>query len=278
MVRENNDVLTTADRNPGEQGNALLLRADADGIATLTLNRADKFNALSVDLLQALLAGINEVGADPDVRVVILAATGKAFCTGHDLKEMLADRREESIRDLFRLCSDVMLAIARIRQPVIAKVQGVATAAGCQLVATCDLAVASDAARFAVSGVNLGLFCATPMVALTRNLSRKHAMDLLMTGRFIDAAVAEEWGLINQAVPPDQLDEATLRLAGTIAAKSPAAVALGKRLFYAQLEAGIEQAYALASETMVCNMLTCDAQAGIDAFVRKQPTPEWTGR
>ena len=271
-------MLTTADRYSGDEATALLLRADSGGIATLTLNRADKFNALSVDVLTALLAAIRAVGADPSVRVVVLAAAGKAFCTGHDLKEMLADPGEDSIRGLFRLCSDVMLAIARIPQPVIAKVQGVATAAGCQLVATCDLAVAADVARFAVSGVNLGLFCSTPMVALTRNLSRKHAMDLLVTGRFIDAAVAEEWGLINQAVPADQLDEAVLRLAGEIAAKSPAAVALGKRLFYAQLEAGIEQAYALACETMACNMSTRDAQAGIDAFVRKQPMPEWTGR
>lgn len=271
-------MLTTTDRNPNQQNTGPLLRTDTDGIATLTLNRPDKFNALSVDLLEALLAGIKAVGADPEIRAVILAASGNAFCTGHDLKEMLADTSEESIRGLFRLCSDVMLAIARIPQPVIAKVQGVATAAGCQLVATCDLAVAAETARFAVSGVNLGLFCSTPMVALTRNLSRKRAMDLLLTGRFIDSSVAEDWGLINQSVPPDQLDEITWRLASTIAGKSPAAVAIGKRLFYAQLEAGIEQAYALASETMVCNMLTCDAQAGIGAFVRKQPMPEWSGR
>lgn len=257
---------------------APLSRADANGIATITLNRPDKFNALSRDLLSRLLSELRAIGDDPDIRVVVLAAAGKAFCTGHDLKEMRADPGDAAMRALFRLCADVMLAIVRIPQPVIAKVQGVATAAGCQLVATCDLAVAAEGCRFAVSGVNLGLFCSTPMVALTRNVSRKHAMELLLTGEFIDAGVAERWGLINRVVPADRLDAAVDGLAGLIAAKSPAAVSLGKRLFYTQMEAGIEAAYAAASETMVCNMLTSDAQAGIDAFLARQPMPEWTGR
>lgn len=255
-----------------------LSRRDTDGIATLTLNRPDKFNALSVELLTELDYEFRSIGDDRSVRAVILAGAGKAFCTGHDLKEMRADSSDAAIRSLFRLCADVMLAIAGIPQPVIAKVHGVATAAGCQLVATCDLAVAAEHARFAVSGVNLGLFCSTPMVALSRNLSRKQAMEMLVTGDFIDAATAERWGLINRAVPAGELDAAAARMAASVASKSPAAVALGKGLFYKQLEVGIEAAYALASETMACNMRTEDAQAGIDAFLGKQPMPEWTGR
>ena len=255
-----------------------LSRTDAAGIATLTMNRPDKFNALSVELLNALLAELQSIADDRRVRVVVLAATGKAFCTGHDLKQMRSQSDDASVRALFRLCADVMLGIARIPQPVIAKVHGVATAAGCQLVASCDLAVAAEGARFAVSGVNLGLFCSTPMVALTRNVSRKRAMELLVTGKFIDAATAERWGLINHVVPAADLDAAVSELAAAVAAKSPAAIALGKRVFYKQLEVGIEGAYELASEAMACNMRARDAQAGIDAFLNKQPMPEWTGR
>ena len=269
---------TTATDKPPAPSAVPLSRVDSSGIATLTLNRPDKFNALSHDLMNLLLTELQAIGDDPDIRVVVLAGTGKAFCTGHDLKEMVADPSEEAIRALFRLCADVMLAIVRIPQPVIAKVQGVATAAGCQLVASCDLAVAAEGCRFAVSGVNLGLFCSTPMVALTRNLSRKRAMELLLTGEFVDAAVAERWGLINRVVPPDRLNETVADLAALIAAKSPAAVSLGKRLFYTQVETGLEGAYALASEAMVCNMLTRDAQAGIEAFLSKQPMPAWTRR
>jgi len=259
-------------------GERVLLRHDDRGIATLTLSRPNKFNALSVELLSELQRELALIEGDSNVRAVVLAAAGKAFCAGHDLEEMRADPSPEAMRALFRRCADVMLAIARLPQPVIARVHGVATAAGCQLVATCDLAVAVETARFAVSGVNLGLFCSTPMVALTRNLPRKPAMEMLLTGGFIDAAKALHWGLVNRVVPADALDAATAELAASVAAKSPAAIALGKRLFYKQLEVGIEEAYQLASETMTCNMATADAQAGIDAFVGKRPMPEWTGR
>lgn len=255
-----------------------LSRHDADGIATLTLNRPDKFNALSVALLTELHHEFRSIGEDRSIRAVILAGAGKAFCTGHDLKEMRANSSDEAVRSLFRLCADVMLAIVGIPQPVIARVHGVATAAGCQLVATCDLAIAAREARFAVSGVNLGLFCSTPMVALSRNLSRKQALEMLVTGEFVDAATAERWGLVNRVVAAEELDAAVAKMAASVTSKSPAAVALGKRLFYKQLEVGIEAAYELASETMACNMRTQDAQAGIDSFLAKRPMPEWTGR
>jgi enoyl-CoA hydratase/carnithine racemase len=260
------------------EGTPVLSRRDEARVATLTLNRPDKFNALSVELLGALQDHLNAVGQDRSIRVVVLAGAGKAFCTGHDLKEMRGNPSRDATQALFRKCADVMLTIARVPQPVIAQVHGVATAAGCQLVATCDLAVASEHARFAVSGVNLGLFCSTPMVALTRNMPRKQAMEMLLTGAFIDAPTALRYGLVNRVVPHDELGAATRDLAAAVASKSPAAVALGKRLFYKQLETSIEEAYELASETMTCNMLTEDAQGGIDAFLAKQPTPEWQGR
>lgn len=266
---------TTVEATEMEQ---VLARRDEDGVATLTLARPKKFNALSVELLEALRRELSAVGDDPGVRAVVLAGAGKAFCAGHDLEEMRADPRPEAMRALFRLCADVMLAIVRLPKPVIARVHGVATAAGCQLVATCDLAVAAESARFAVSGVNLGLFCSTPMVALTRNLPRKPAMEMLLTGNFVDATTALQWGLVNRVVPMDALDTATAELAASVASKSPAAIALGKKLFYHQLEAGIEEAYRLASETMTCNMALDDARAGIDAFVGKRPMPTWTGR
>jgi enoyl-CoA hydratase/carnithine racemase len=256
----------------------MLHRSSAGHVATLTMNRPDKFNALSIELLDALQAELQAIAADRNVRVVVLAGAGRAFCTGHDLKQMRADPSDAAMRALFRRCADLMLTIARIPQPVIARVHGVATAAGCQLVASCDLAVAVETARFAVSGVNLGLFCSTPMVALSRNVGRKQAMELLLTGEFIDAQTAERWGLVNRVVPADQLDAAVAALAASVASKSPAAVALGKQLFYKQLEVGIEEAYALASDVMACNMRAQDAQAGIDAFLAKQPMPEWTGR
>lgn len=256
----------------------VLLRHDQAGIATLTLNRPDKFNALSVALLAALQRELDAIAPDRSVRVVVLEGSGKAFCAGHDLKEMRENPSAEQIRALFDQCAQVMLGVTRIPQPVIARVHGVATAAGCQLVATCDLAVASERARFAVSGVNLGLFCSTPMVALSRVMGRKRAMEMLVTGEFIDALTARDWGLVNRVVPHDRLDEAVAELAATVAAKSPAAVAIGKSLFYRQLEEGMEAAYAAASGAMTCNMLTEDAAAGIDAFIGKQPPPKWTGR
>ena len=220
-------------------------------------------------MIAALEAGLAAVAGDSEVRVVVLAAEGKAFSAGHDLAEMGADRSLDDFRTLFADCSRLMLAIQRQPQPVIARVQGIATAAGCQLVAMCDLAVASATARFAVSGINLGLFCATPSVPLGRNLSRKHALEMLLTGEFIDAATARERGLVNRVVATEALDQEVARLAGAIAAKSPAAIAAGKRLFYAQLELGIEAAYARAGESMACNAVADDARAGIASFTKR---------
>jgi enoyl-CoA hydratase/carnithine racemase len=261
---------------PGET--EVLFRSDNGGITTLTLNRPSKFNALSVQLLSALEDQFARIGEDRSIRAVILAGAGKAFCTGHDLKEMRDSPGKQALQALFQQCSRVMLAMTRIPQPVIARVHGVATAAGCQLVATCDLAVAAEDARFAVSGVNLGLFCSTPMVALSRNLPRKQSMEMLLTGSFIDAPAALHYGLINRVVPQDRLEAATAELAEALASKSPAAIALGKQLFYRQLEVSLEAAYELATETMTCNMMTEDAQAGIDAFIGKQPAPDWKGK
>jgi enoyl-CoA hydratase/carnithine racemase len=256
----------------------LLLRQDRDGVATLTLNRPDQFNALSHALLDALQAELDALADDRSVRVVVLAANGRAFCTGHDLKEMRADSSQETMRALFDKCGRMMQTITRIPQPVIARVHSIATAAGCQLVATCDLAIAADAARFATSGINLGLFCSTPMVALTRNVPRKLAMEMLLTGDFIDAETAARFGLVNRAVPAAELDEAVADLAGKIAGQTPVSIALGKQLFYRQVEAATAAAYEMASETMACNMVTEDARDGIDAFIGKQPRPEWKGR
>lgn len=248
----------------------LLLREDRDGIATLTLDRPLQFNALSADLLGDLQREIEAISGDSSVRVVTIGGAGKAFCAGHDLREMRSDPSLEFQRSLFRLCSRVMLALAGMPQPVIARVHGVATAAGCQLVAACDLALAADDARFAVSGINLGLFCATPSVALSRSVSRKKAFEMLMTGDFIDARTALEQGLVNQVVPAGDLDAAVLALARSIAAKSPTAVAAGKRLFYRQLEMGVEAAYQLAAESMACNMMNEYAGQGIDAFINRR--------
>lgn len=246
------------------------------GIATVTLDRPHQYNALSIAMLDALQAQLSALSQREEVRVVILAAHGKAFCAGHDLKEMRESEDPEFHRQLFARCSQLMLTINQLAQPVIARVSGIATAAGCQLVAACDLAVAEERARFAVSGINLGLFCATPAVALSRNLSRKRALQMLLTGEFIDAATALEWGLVNSVVPAEQLDTEVQRFATLLAAKSPLAVRLGKQLFYRQLEVDLEQAYALAGETMVCNLASYDAKEGIDAFIEKRP-PNWRG-
>jgi len=256
----------------------LVTRADADGVATLTLNRPDQFNALSMALMEALQEAIYAVTDDDRVRVVVLAGAGKAFCAGHDLKEMQGIEGHQPVQALFEQCSRLMLSIARCPKPVIARVHGIATAAGCQIVASCDLAVAVEKARFAVSGVNLGLFCSTPMVALSRNVPRKIALEMLLTGDFIDAETALRYGLVNRVVPADALDATVGAFAAKIAAKSPAAVALGKQLFHRQLEAGWDAAYAMAGETMCANLETTDARAGIGAFIAKQPMPEWTGR
>ncbi len=255
----------------------ILLRHDQDGIATLMLNRPQQYNALSEALLDRLQAALDDIAADASVRVVVLGGNGKAFCAGHDLKEMRAHTDKAYQKALFERCSRLMLSLVRLPQPVIARVHGTATAAGCQLVATCDLAVASSAARFAVSGINVGLFCSTPAVALSRNMQRKQAMEMLMTGEFIDSQTALARGLVNRVSAPDELDDSVRALADSILAKSAAAITAGKRLFYKQLEAGLSDAYDQASEVMACNMMTHDAQEGIDAFMQKRK-PEWQHR
>lgn len=246
-----------------------------DGVLTLTLNRPQQYNALSWAMLEALREALSSA-EDPAVRVVVLAGAGKAFCAGHDLKEMRANCTLDFQRRLFALCSEVMLSLIRLPVPVIARVHGIATAAGCQLVGMCDLAVASSQARFAVSGINVGLFCSTPSVALSRNMGRKEAFEMLVTGEFIDAEEAYRRGLVNRVVDPEALDEEVERLAAAIKAKSPVAVRMGKELFYRQLEMGIEAAYQLAGEVMACNMMAEDAAEGIDAFIEKRP-PQWRG-
>jgi len=255
----------------------ILLRSDAGGVATLTLNRPRQYNALSEELLKATIAALEAVEQDRSVRVVVIAANGPAFCAGHDLKQMRANPDQDYYRSLFALCSRMMMTVTRIPQPVIARVHGIATAAGCQLVGQCDLAVAVDSARFAVSGINFGLFCSTPSVALGRNVLRKHAMEMLLTGDFIDADTARQYGLVNRVVPAEQLDAEVGRLAQRILDKSAVAVATGKRMFYQQMEMGMEAAYQFAAETMACNMMACDAGEGIDAFMQKR-TPDWKHR
>ena len=254
--------------------NLLIQSRSAPGIVKLTLNRPEAFNALSEDMLTALPEALQAIESDQAVKVVIIDALGKAFCAGHDLKEMRADPSLQYYEKLFARCSEIMLLIQRIPQTVIAQVQGVATAAGCQLVAMCDLAVSSRNAKFAVSGVNLGLFCATPSVALSRNIHRKQAMYLLLTGDFIDAEQACEWGLVNEVVEPGALEQATLDMANKIAAKPLAALQAGKKLFYRQIESNIHQAYQLASQTMACNMMDQSALEGVQAFIDKRP-PDW---
>lgn len=255
----------------------ILLRRDEQGVTTLTLNRPTKFNSLSEALLEELRSTLATIAEDRSVRVVVLAGAGRAFCAGHDLKEMRAHPDQAYYEKLFAQCSRVMMGIVHLPQPVIARVHGIATAAGCQLVASCDLAVASSAARFAVSGVNLGLFCSTPSVALSRNVARKRAFEMLVTGDFIDARTAVEYGLVNRAVEPERLDEAVGELAGAILRKSPVAVEMGKRAFYQQIERDLESAYAYAGGVMACNMMAEDAGEGIDAFIEKR-TPKWQGR
>lgn len=255
----------------------VLLREDMGGIATLTLNRPQQFNALSSALLIDLQAAIDAIAADTSVRVVIIAGAGKAFCAGHDLKELRSHHDQTFAKNVFERCSRAMVSLTRLPQPVIARVHGFAFAAGCQLVAQCDLAVASTNAQFATSGVKFGLFCNTPGVALARNISRKQAMEMLLTGEPIDAQTALSRGLVNRIVAPEQLDAEVGQFAQSVLAKPPVAVADGKRMFYQQIEAGLEQAYELATEAMVCNMMTEDAREGIDAFTQKRP-PQWKGQ
>lgn len=254
----------------------ILLRADADGVATLTLNRPAARNALSTGLMSALQAEIDAIAGDPAVRVVVIAANGPAFCAGHDLREVRGTPTRTAYEALFAQCSALMLSIMRLPQPVIARVQATATAAGCQLVATCDLAVAAESAKFATPGVNIGLFCSTPMVAVSRNLGRKQTMEMLLTGDMIDANAALEAGLVNKSVPDTELDTAIGEYCTQIVSKSPLTLKIGKEAFYRQLEMPLDDAYAYASEVMVTNMLARDAGEGIDAFLEKR-APEWTG-
>lgn len=263
------------DTQPTAAPEPLVLRAcDARGVVTLTLNRPQQFNALSASMLEALQTELDALASDSASRVVVLAAAGKAFCAGHDLRELAAERSLEGCERLFRQCSRVMLSLMRLPIPVIARVQGTATAAGCQLVAQCDLAVASSEARFAVSGVRLGLFCSTPAVALSRNVPRKAAFEMLVTGDFIDADEARARGLINQIAEPAALDAAVEKLVASILAKPRAAIAMGKELFYRQAELGIEAAYDAAVRTISCNMMDPAAQEGVQAFIERR-SPQW---
>jgi enoyl-CoA hydratase/carnithine racemase len=252
----------------------LLTERDEWGVIRLTLNRPDAFNALSESLLAALQEALDAIAGDGSARAVVLAAGGRAFCAGHDLKEMRAEPSLAYYERLFAACGRMMMTIQKLPVPVVARVQGIATAAGCQLVAMCDLAVAASDARFAVSGVNLGLFCSTPSVALSRNLSRKAAFEMLATGDFIGAARARELGLVNRVVEPERLDDEVQALVSRIVSKPRVALAMGKALFYRQLEVGIDAAYADAGSTMACNMMDTTALEGVQAFIEKRP-PNW---
>ena len=267
--------MTTTTNPPSDA--PLVLRSDTGGVATLTLNRPQQRNALSLGLMSDLEAEIARLREDKSVRAVIIAANGPAFCAGHDLKEIRANPGQANYEALFSQCSRLMLSITRLPQPVIARVHALATAAGCQLVATCDMAVAARSSWFATPGVNIGLFCSTPMVALSRNIGRKQAMEMLLTGNRVDAEKAEHWGLVNSVVDDDQLDAAIAEITANIVSKSPLTLSIGKEAYYRQLDLDIEAAYAYASETMTRNMLARDAEEGIDAFIEKRQ-PTWEGR
>ncbi|WP_043386953.1 enoyl-CoA hydratase [Comamonas aquatica] len=252
----------------------LLQTRDARGVVTLTLNDPVRFNALGAPMLEALQSALTELATDTGVRLVVLAAQGKAFCAGHNLKDMAAHPQLDYYQDLFAQCSRMMLSIARLPVPVIARVQGMATAAGCQLVAQCDLAVASTQASFATSGIQYGLFCATPSVPLVRNIPFKQAMEMLLTGDFMDAETAQCRGLVNRVVAPEDLDAEVEKLVQAIVQKPATAVRMGKELLYRQRELGLQAAYQLAGEVMACNMMDADAQEGAQAFAQKR-VPHW---
>ena len=260
----------------------LILRSDDNGVCILTLNSPGTINALSEGMLTTLSKVLDDIAGDRSVKAVILRSAGNHFCAGHNLKEM-TERRQDAdggfqyFQDLFATCSAMMLRVVRLPQPVIAEVKGIATAAGCQLVASCDLAIASNEAKFATSGVNIGLFCSTPMVALSRNINRKLAMEMLLLGEFLPAARVAEMGLINRTVAQESLEDASMEMARIIADKSSAAIKVGKRAFYEQLEMPLEDAYTFAGRVMAQNMMERDAAAGIGAFTRKESMPEWTG-
>jgi enoyl-CoA hydratase/carnithine racemase len=253
----------------------LVLAEERDHVLTLTLNRGERYNALSRAMVDALDEALERAAGMPGVRVVVLAAAGKGFCAGHDLKELRAHPDVAWQRAAFEACNTMMLRITRLPQPVIARVHGLATAAGCQLVSMCDLAVAADTARFALPGVNVGVFCSTPAVGVARNIGRKRVMDMLLTGEPIDAATAQAWGLVNDVVPGNELDAAVARRCAAIVAKSAAVVALGKRAFYRQVDAPLPEAYGAMADVMAANLLEADAAEGIDAFVEKR-SPRWS--
>lgn len=252
----------------------VLLRSDAEGVAGLTLNRPDQYNALSRELLGALQVELDRIREDPAVRVVAITGQGRAFCAGHDLKEIAHERERGKLTELFGQCSKVMLSLTRLPQPVIALVDGIATAAGCQLVAACDLALATTNARFATSGVKYGLFCSTPMVAVSRNMPRKPAMEMLLTGDFIEADDAFRLGLVNRVVPPERLEEAFDRMVARLLDKPREVLALGKRAYYRQLEMGLEDAYVFTTDVIVDNALGKDFEEGLAAFLEKR-APRW---
>ena len=256
----------------------VLLRRDEGRVAVLTLNRPKAMNALSGELIDALQAEFDRLAKEREIRCVVIEAQGRAFSTGHDLREVASSRDHAFHHDLLTRCSAMMMAIRALPQPVIAKVQAIATAAGCQLVAACDLAVASSDASFATSGINNGLFCGTPSVAVGRNVGSKRALDMLFTGQFIDAATALRDGLVSRVVPPAELDRETMAFAQHIAAQPPQQIAEGKAMFHKHMEMDLAQAYALATEFMAGAIMSEDAQSGIDAFVNKKPKPEWKGR
>jgi len=260
----------------------LLNRDDQNGVCVLTLNAPKTINALSEGMLQALSTSLDAIADDTSVKVVILRSAGDHFCAGHNLKEMTARRADadggfQYFQDLFATCSAMMLRVVNLPQPVIAEVKGIATAAGCQLVGSCDLAVAADDASFATSGVNIGLFCSTPMVALSRNVPRKRAMEMLLLGEFLPAKQVLDYGLINRVVPRAELETTSMEMARVIADKSPVAIKTGKKAFYEQAEMPLAEAYAYAGRVMAENMMARDAEAGIGAFTRKEPMPEWSG-
>lgn len=253
-----------------------ILRQDHNGVCTLTLNRPKAYNALSLHCMETLIEELKKIAEDPAIKVVILAGTGRGFCAGHDLNEMRANPSREFYNLTFKTCSTLMMAITELPKPVIARIHGIATAAGCQLVATCDLAIADEEARFATPGVNIGLFCSTPMVALSRVVSKKQAMEMLLLGEMVSAKRACEIGLINQVVPADQLEATAQKMADTIASKSPLTVKIGKKAFYHQMAKDLGEAYEYCSQVMVKNMMARDAEEGISAFIEKRP-PVWTG-
>jgi enoyl-CoA hydratase/carnithine racemase len=252
----------------------VLLREDKEGIATLTLNRPDQFNSLSESLLAALQGALDAIAGDEAVRVVVLAGAGRAFCAGHDLKEMRSKPQQPYYADLFARCGRMMQTLVTLPKPVIARVHGVATAAGAQLVASCDLAIASDNARFGTTGINLGLFCSTPSVAVSRAMGRKRSFEMLFTGEMVDAKTAEGLGLVNRVVPLADLDAEVARVAKKIAAQPASAVRIGKQMFYRQLSMELPEAYRFAGDTMAANMMEADAVEGIDAFLQKRE-PSW---